>query len=175
MKNKMKVTINLLNRNTDELIQSNIELDELIKMYESQKNDFHKNYSVDVEIKFDGYDYTIEDYHNEYLNEPLENIENISEKGNKLIDLEHMYNDCIRRDEIPELYDIEENTFENILDYFGGDEIEAKEAMKNYEYNKHDEYVYYSYATDLISFDYYPYDEYYQEIFYQWLSENISL
>lgn len=170
---KMQVTINLLNRKNDELIQSNINLDELIKMYENQKSDFHKNYSVDIQINFDGYEYIIQDYYTEYLNEPLENIANISKNGKKLIDLEHMYNDCIRRDEIPELYDIENNDFENILDYFGGNEKEAKEAMKNYEYNKHDEYVYYSFATDLISFDVYPYDEYYQEIFYQWLDENI--
>lgn len=172
---KIKVKIDLLNRNNNELIQSNINLDELIKRYENQKSDFHKKYSIDIEIKFDGYTYIIEDYFNEFMNEPLENIANISNYGNNLIDLQHMYNTLTRRNDIPELYDVEDNTFENILDYFGGDEKEAKEAMKNCEYSKHDEYVYYSYATDLISFNELPYEEYFEEIFNLWLHEIIYL
>lgn len=172
---KIQVTINLLNRQTDKLIQSNIELDELIKMCENQKSDFHKKYSIDIEMKFDGYLYIIEDYFNEFMNEPLKNIENISKYGNKLENLEHIFNSCTRRNEIIELYDIEENTFENILEYFDGDEMEAKEAMKNHGYNKYDEYIYYSFATDLISFDELPYEEYCDEIFNLWLHEIIYL
>lgn len=171
----IQTNIILNKRNNNELIQENFKLDELIEMYENQKEDFHEDYSIDVEIKFDGYTYLMEDYFNEFFNEPLEKIENISEYGNKLVDLQNMYNYCDRRDEIPELYDVEENTFENILDYFGGDEKEAKEAMKNYEYNENDEYVYYSCATDLISFDELPYEEYCEEIFNLWLNEIIYL
>ena len=171
----IQTNIILKDRNNNELIQENLNLDELIEIYEKQKSDFHKKYSIDIEIKFDGYTHTIEDYFNEFMDEPIENIENISKYGNNLIDLQHMYNYCTRRDEIPELYDVEDNTFENILDYFGGDEKEAKEAMKNYEYSKHDEYVYYSYATDLISFDELPYEEYCEEIFNLWLHEIIYL
>lgn len=171
---KIQVTINLLDRNNDELIQSNINLDELIEMYENQKTDFHEKYSVDVEIKFDGYDYTIEDYNLEYFNEPLNKIRNISKYGKDLLDLQHMYNNLIRRNDIPELYDVQENEFENILDYFDTEE-EAREEMKNSEYNIHDEYCYYSFSTGLISFNELPYDEYYQEIFNCWLKEIIYL
>ena len=109
MKNKIQVAINLLDRNTDELIQSNINLDELIEMYENQKNDFHEKYSVDVEIEFDGYEYNIEDYNSEYFNEPLNKIANISKYGNKLEDIEHMYHTCARQDEIDELYSVQNN------------------------------------------------------------------
>lgn len=113
MKNKIQLTINLLNRNNDELIQSNINLDELIKIYESQKSDFHEKYSVYVEIKFNGYDYKIQDYNLEYFNEPLNKIRNISTYGVELIDIQHMYNISTRRNEIPELYDIQNNNFNN--------------------------------------------------------------
>jgi len=171
---KINVKIDLLNRNNDKLIKSNIELDELIKMYENQKSDFHENYSVDVEIEFDGYEYTIEDYNSEYFNEPLNKIDNISRYGNELLDLQHMYNNLIRRNDIPELYDVQENELENILDYFDTEE-EAREEMQNSEYNKNDEYCYYSYSTGLISFNELPYDEYYQEIFKVWLNEIIYL
>lgn len=171
---KINVKIDLINRNNNELIQSNINLDELIKMHENQKSDFHDKYSVDVEINFDGYDYNIEDYNDEFFNEPLEKIENISKYGNKLIDLQHMYNNLIRRNEIPELYDIQENEFENILDYFDTED-EAREEMKNTEYNINDEYVFYSYSTGLISFNEFPYDKYYQGIFKAWLNEIIYL
>ncbi len=174
MKNKIQVTINLLNRNTDELIQSNINLDELIEMYENQKKDFHKIYSLDIEIEFDEFDYTIEDYNSEFYNEPLNKIANISAYGNELLDIQHMYNSLTRRNEVPELYDIQENEFENILDYFDTEE-EAREEMQNSEYNKNDEYCYYSYSTGLISFNELPYDEYYQEIFKAWLNEIIYL
>lgn len=174
MKNKIQVTINLLDRNNDELIQSNINLDELIKIYENQKNDFHEKYSVDVEIKFDGYEYTIENYNLEYFNEPLEKIDNIYIYGNKLEDIEHMYHTCINQDEIDELYSIQYNEYDNILQWFDSEE-EAREHMKNYEYNKHDKYCYYEYSTGLISFDEIPFTEYSEEIFNLWLKEIIYL
>lgn len=170
----IQTNIILNKRNNNELIQKNLNLDELIGMYENQKSDFHKNYSVDVEIKFDGYEYTIEDYNSEYFNEPLNKIENISKYGNELLDLQHMYNNLIRRNDIPELYDVQENELENILDYFDTEE-EAREEMQNSEYNKNDEYCYYSYSTGLISFNELPYDEYNQEIFKAWLNEIIYL
>ena len=173
MKNKIQVTINLLDRNNDELIQSDIKLDELIKIYENQKSDFHENFSVDVEIKFDGYDYTIEDYNSEYY-EPLEKINNIYIFGNKLEDIEHMYHTCDRQDEIDELYSVQYNEFENILQWFDSEE-EAREEMKNYKYNKYDEYCYYELSTGLISFDEIPFDEYSEEIFNLWLNEIIYL
>lgn len=170
----IQTNIILNKRNNNELIQKNLNLDELIGMYENQKSDFHKNYSVDVEIKFDGYEYTIEDYNSEYFNEPLNKIENISKYGNELLDLQHMYNNLIRRNDIPELYDVQENELENILDYFDTEE-EAREEMQNSEYNKNDEYCYYCYSTGLISFNELPYDEYNQEIFKAWLNEIIYL
>ena len=171
---KINVKIDLLNRNNNELIQSNINLDELIKMYENQKSDFHSKYSVDVEINFDGYEYAIEDYYNEFLNEPLKKIENILKYGNKLEDIEHMYHTCARQDEIDELYSVQYNEYENILQWFDSEE-EAREEMKNYEYNKYDEYCYYSFSTGLISFDEIPFDEYSEEIFNLWLHEIIYL
>ena len=172
---KINLKIDLLERQTNEFVETDINLSKLMEIHKNQKSNFHDNYIVDVEIEFDGFDYKIEDFNSEFYNEPLEKIENISKYGWKLEDLEHMYHECTRRDEIPELYDIEDNTFENILDYFGGDETEAKEAMKNYEYSKHDEYVYYSYATDLISFDEVPYEDYSEDIFELWLKEIIYL
>ena len=170
----IQTNIILNKRNNNELIQENLNLDELIQIYENQKSDFHKNYSVDVEIEFDGYEYTIEDYNSEYFNEPLNKIDNISRYGNELLDLQHMYNNLIRRNDIPELYDVQENELENILDYFDTEE-EAREEMQNSEYNKNDEHCYYSYSTGLISFNELPYDEYYQEIFKAWLNEIIFL
>lgn len=171
---KIQVKINLLNRNTDELIQSNIELDELIKMYENQKNDFHKNYSVDVDIFFDGYEYDVKDYNSEYFNEPLNKIENILKYGNKLEDIEHMYHTCNRQDEIDILYSFQYNEFEYILKWFDSEE-EARKEMNNSEYDKYDEYCYYEYSTGLISFDEIPFDEYSDEIFNLWLKEIIYL
>lgn len=174
MKNKIQVTINLLNRNNDELIQPNINLDELIKMYENKKSDFHENYSVDVEIKFDGYEYNIKDYISEYYNEPLNKIRNISKYGNKLEDIEHMYHTCINQEEIDMLYSFQYNEFENILQWFDSEE-EAREQMNNYEYDECDEYCYYEYSTGLISFDEIPFNEYSDEIFNLWLNEIIYL
>ena len=174
MKNKIQVTINLLNRNNDKLIQPNIVLDELIQIYENQKTDFHKRYSVDVGINFDGYDYTIEDYYNEFLNEPLNKIDNIYNFGNKLEDIEHMYHTCDRQDEIDILYSVQYNEFENILNWFDSEE-ETKKEMENTDYNKYDEYCYYSFSTGLISFDEIPFNEYSDEIFNLWLNEIIYL
>ena len=174
MKNKIQVTINLLNRNNDELIQPNINLDELIKIYGNKKSDFHENYSVDVEIKFDGYEYNIKDYNSEYYNEPLNKIRNISKYGNKLEDIEHMYHTCIKQDEIDILYSIQYNEYENILQWFDSEE-EARAEMQNSEYNKYDEYCYYEYSTGLISFDEIPFNEYSDEIFNLWLNEIIYL
>ena len=171
---KINVKLDLLNRNNNELIQSNINLDELIKMYENQKSDFHEKYSVDVEINFDGYDYTIEDYNTEYYNEPLNKIVNISKCGSKLEDIEHMYHTCDRQDKIDELYSVQFNTFENILQWFDSED-EAREEMKNSDYNKYDEYCYCEYSTGLISFDEIPFDEYSEEIFNLWLHEIIYL
>lgn len=171
---KINVKIDLLNRNNNELIQSNINLDELIKMYENQKSDFHSKYSIDVEIKFDGYTYTIEDYFNEFLNEPLNKIVNISKYGSKLEDIEHMYHTCDRQDAIDELYSVQFNEFENILQWFDSEE-EAREEMNNLEYDKYDKYCYYEYSTGLISFDEIPFDEYSDEIFNLWLNEIIYL
>ena len=174
MKDKIKVTINLLNRNNDELIQSNINLDELIEKYENQKSDFHKNYSVNIEILFDGYGYTIEDYYNEFLNEPLNKIDNICTYGNKVEDIEGMYHFCDRQDKIDELYSVQYNEYENILQWFDSEE-EARAEMQNSEYNKYDEYCYYEYSTGLISFDEIPFNEYSEEIFNLWLKEIIYL
>lgn len=170
----IQTNIILNKRNNNELIQENLNLDELIQMYENQKSDFHKNYSVDVEIKFDGYEYTIEDYNSEYFNEPLNKITNISKYGNKLEDIEHMYHTCARQDKIDELYSVQHNEFENILQWFDSEE-EAREHMENYEYNEYDEYCYYEYSTGLISFDEIPFDEYSEEIFNLWLNEIIYL
>ena len=171
---KINVRIDLLNRNNNELIQSNINLDELIKKYENQKSDFHEKYSVDVEIKFDGYDYTIKDYNLEFYNEPLQKIENILKYGSKLEDVEHMYHTCVKQDEINILYSFQYNEFENILQWFDSEE-EAREEMKNYEYNECDEYCYYEYSTGLISFDEIPFEDYSEEIFNLWLKEIIYL
>ena len=174
MKNKIQLTINLLNRNNDELIQSNINLDELIEKYENQKLDFHKNYIVNVEIKFDEYGYDIQDYNFEFYNEPLNKIENISIYGNKLVDIESMYHFCTRQDEIDVLYSVQYNEYENILQWFDSEE-EAREEMENYEYNEYDEYCYYSYSTGLISFDEIPFYDYSEEIFNLWLKEIVYL
>ena len=170
----IQTNIILNKRNNNELIQENLNLDELIQIYENQKSDFHKNYSVDVEIEFDGYEYTVEDYNSEYFNEPLENIANISTYGNKLEDIEHMYHTCINQDEIDILYSFEYNEFENILKWFDSEE-EAREHMKNYEYDEDDEYCYYEYSTGLISFDEIPFYDYSEEIFNLWLKEIIYL
>ena len=171
---KINVKIDLLNRNNNELIQSDINLDELIKMYENQKSDFHNKYSVDVEINFDGYEYIIKDYNSEYYSEPLNKIVNISKYGNKLEDIEHMYHTCDRQDEIDELYSVQFNTFESILQWFDSED-EAREEMKNLDYNKYDEYCYYEFSTGLISFDEIPFDKYSDEIFNLWLKEIIFI
>lgn len=171
---KINLKIDLLERQTNELVETDINLSKLMEIYENQKSNFHNNYIIDVEIEFDGFDYKIEDFDSEFYNEPLEKIENISKYGWKLEGLEHMYHECTRRDEIEELYCVEENEFENILNLFDSEE-EAREEMENGEYNKYDEYFYYSFSTGLISFDEIPYEDYAEEIFELWLKEIIYL
>ena len=85
-----------------------------------------------------------------------------------------MYHTCDRQDEIDILYSVQYNEFENILNWFDSEE-ETKKEMENTDYNKYDEYCYYSFSTGLISFDEIPFNEYSDEIFNLWLNEIIYL
>lgn len=127
---------------------------------------FDKNYIVNVKIELFDSEYILKDY-------DYEDLYKFEEFEDSCIDtLEEMYNNLYYRENIPFLDEIFENDWDILESYFDSKEAAAK-AVYFGDYNFNDDYVYFNGYANLVSLDYIPYEDYENEIFEQWLNENL--
>ena len=127
---------------------------------------FDENYIVNVKIELFDSEYILEEY-------DCEELYKFEEFEDSYIDsLEEMYNSLDYRKNIPFLNEILENDWDILESCFDSMEAAAK-AVYFGEYNFNDDYVYFNGYGNLVSLDYLPYEDYAEEIFGQWLDENL--
>lgn len=130
--------------------------------------DFNDKYTLNVTFEVNDGDYTIYNFDKDSLGE----LEELEEKYYSLIDLEDLYNDILDRDEIPFLNEIFENDWDILEDMFETKE-QAVLSVTCGDYYYNDKYVYFNGYGNLVSCNFIPYEDYENEIFNQWLDENL--
>lgn len=170
----MKINVALVLRLDEKVTEgfNNIqELKERIEILENelegQTETVEDKYSLLVQLVLCDDDYIINDYNINNIYK-LEDIEMFS----TVETLEEMFNEIEKKDEIPFLNEIFENDWDILEDYFDSKEAAAK-AVYFGDYNFNDDYVYFNGYANLVSLDYIPYEDYKNEIFEQWLDENL--
>ena len=136
------------------------------KLNENENQWFDEKYIVNVKIKLFDAEYTLDEY-------GYENLYKFEDFEDSYIDtLEEMYNSLDYKDEIPFLNEIFENDWDILEDYFS-DKKSAVLAVQYGDYLINDKYVYFNGYGNLVSCNYKPYEDYENEIFKQWLNENL--
>lgn len=170
----MKINVALVLRLDETVTEGFNNIQELMKRVEVLESELEQKgetvedkYSLLVQLELCDNDYIINDYNINNIYK-LEDIEMFS----TIETLEEMFNEIENKDEIPFLNEIFENDWDILESYFDSKEAAAK-AVYFGDYNFNDDYVYFNGYANLVSLDYIPYEDYENEIFEQWIDENL--
>lgn len=131
---------------------------------------FYNKYRIDVTFQVKDGSYYVSEYSSQEI--MLARLEELEYNSRNIEDLQDIYNDIINQDEIPQIWEYMVNDCEHLKEYFN-DITTFIKAVQYGDYNIHDEYVKFNGYGNLVSCNYIPYQDYEQEIFNQWLKENI--
>lgn len=173
----MKINVAVVLRLEDKTIREFDNVTEVIEEIETVKESLLKNnelfenkYRLDVTFQVKDGSFWLPEYSSS--ERMLIRLEELEYDSRNLNDLGDLFNDLTNKDEIPFLNDIFKNDWDILESCFESKE-KAVKAVYFGKYSFNDDYVHFNGYGNLESLNTIPYEDYQDEIFNQWLDENL--